>query len=344
MDYLVSCIAGLEHLVAELVQRDLEHTSLTRVEAGLVSISGRFPPGSLASLSYVNNSFAVLRSFDHGNIDSVLRQLVRDRTWVALARRALGKARRFRLMLSNENHLVGGDPHARGEVIGAIETNCSVSYAPRGGGAEFWLLRRRSGSVHFCIRVSRRTATEKTLAQGELRPELAELLCELSEPTADDVFLDPFAGSGAIVFARTRRPYNLAFAFDQDVDKSRAIRQRVKELKRKGMLRGGPIVARSEDARAMASFEDGFVHRVVTDPPWGHFSNETWDLRSLYKAIMGEFTRVTRVGGIVVLLLGRTEEAEHVVAAAHRGLDFDSRVDILVSGKKAIIARWRRQA
>lgn len=273
---------------------------------------------------------------------SLLRRLAGDPSWEAAAGRELWGSASFRLMLADEDRLSRGDSDARNELIRTIEQHCGLRYAPRGGGIEFWLIRRRSGPAYFCVRLTQRRATEKTLAQGELRPELAHLLCELSEPTAGDVFLDPFAGTGAIVFARAERPYNIAFAFEKDAARTRAIRRRAKQIERRGGLRGGPVVARIEDARTLDTLQAGFVDRVVTDPPWGHFDPQIADLRALYEAAFRAIVRVTRVGGVVVMLLGRTDEGEDIVATRHRGLELMRRFDILVSGRKALVAKWRR--
>ncbi len=272
----------------------------------------------------------------------LLRRLAADPSWVAAARREIRGSASFRVMLSDGDRLTRGDSDARKKLICTIEQHCGLRHAPRGGGIEFWLLRRRTGRAYFCVRLTQRRATEKTLAQGELRPELAQLLCELSEPAAGDVFLDPFAGTGAIVFARVGRPYNIAFAFEKDAAKAGAIRRRAKQIERRGGLRGGPVVARVEDARTLDTLRAGFVDRVVTDPPWGHFDPQIADLRALYEAAFRAIVRVTRVGGVVVMLLGRTDDGEEIVGTRHRGLELMRRFDILVSGRKALVAKWRR--
>ena len=49
------------------------------------------------------------------------------------------------------------------------------------------------------MRLTKHKAYEKILHKGELRPELSHILCSISEPDADDIFLDPFCGSGTIL-------------------------------------------------------------------------------------------------------------------------------------------------
>jgi len=341
-DYLVSCTTGMEEFVAELLRRDVPGASILWVDAGLLCLSAGAAEGALERLAYTSNCFKVLRRCPPGTVDQAVTQLIREPDWTRAAREMVRSASRFRLVLSDENRTVAGDPRARAQLVRAIESGCHIRHAPRGGGVEFWVLRRRNGAVFFCIRLSRRRAAEKARIPGQLRPELAELLCEISEPCADDVFLDPFVGSGAIVVARVRRPYNIAFAFDIDEYKARAFRREAHELQRRKIARGGPIIARCEDARCMTSLEDGFVDRVVTDPPWGLFSGLPEGSADLYRDALREMVRVTKPGGVIVMLLGRTEKAEAIARVTQYGLELVQRLNILVSGKKAMVLKWRR--
>ena len=94
----------------------------------------------------------------------------------------------------------------------------------------------------------------------------------------------------------------------------------------------------------MASLEDGFVDRVVTDPPWGSFDVTIGDLENFYNATFREIRRVTKVGAVIVLLLGRTEEGERAVARGLDGVELVGRYDVLVAGRKAMVVKWRRVA
>ena len=342
--YLIRCTSGMQDVVVTLLERDLGDLSVVDVEDGLVCVSCRVPSSRITRLYYVSNCFVVLSRFMGRDVAEIMKRLTEDRAWGVMARGVVKEGRQFRLVLGDGNRLVGGGTGARDAVIEAIESECKGRYSPRGGGLEFWILRRNTGRAYFCVRLSKRRVTEKDLLQGQLRPELTELLCELSEPTAEDVFLDPFSGSGAIVYARVRHPYSLVFAFDKVGEKTRAIRKQVKVMRNRVRLPGGPVVARTEDAREMASLEDGFVDRVVTDPPWGSFDVTIGDLENFYNATFREIRRVTKVGAVIVLLLGRTEEGERAVARGLDGVELVGRYDVLVAGRKAMVVKWRRVA
>ena len=52
---------------------------------------------------------------------------------------------------------------------------------------------------------------------GSLSPELSRLLVRMSKPQGGDVFLDPFAGSGALCRARAEWPARRVIGVDPDV-------------------------------------------------------------------------------------------------------------------------------
>jgi tRNA G10 N-methylase Trm11 len=232
-------------------------------------------------------------------------------------------------MLSNANELVAGDRLAVARLSGAIEAATGLSFNGRSGDAEFWAMTRSGGDSYLGKRVSRHN-TVRDLPAGALRPELAALLCLISEPQAADVFLDPFAGSGAIPVARARWPYNMIFASDSDEAKMEALKRRARTGDEVKVRKNSPFIARPGDATALERIEDGFVDTVVTDPPWGQFDTAIKDVEGLYRAVMREMVRVVKSGGAIVMLLGDRDLAGHLGR------------EILVSGKKAIVVKWRR--
>ena len=209
---------------------------------------------------------------------------------------------------------------------------------------EFWVIRRRSSVSFFCKRVTRRTRTERDLRKGELRPELAHLLCALSEPNVEDVFLDPCAGSGAIPFARTQYPYNMMFVHDNDENRILEMKRDIKVGKIVRARSGAPLIVRAADARKLDRINDGFVHKVVTDPPWGVFDAGIGDMAAFYRDIVAELVRIVRTGGAIVMLIGAKDIADMLVSENIDTLDLAVRYDILVNGQKASVVKWLRSA
>jgi predicted RNA methylase len=337
--YLFQCVSGFQDLVA----RELAHslagpTRVLAVEEGFLVVDAAAPPGELRKLGFVNNSFLVIGE-GADPLDVTVRRWLEDRDWQAAAARAVTPHERsFRLVFHDAGQLVSAPPGTAEPAAQVLARATGLRRNPHRADAEFWFIRRASGRTFFAKRLSHRARTERDLEPGELRPELADLLCRLSEPARGDVFLDPFAGSGAIPAARATRPYNMIFCLESDPERLPRLKARMKAAQE----RSSPIIVRAGDARRLERLDDGFVHKVVTDPPWGLHDRSISDLPGFYREVVHELCRVTGAGGLVVMLLGRRDLADQLSAEFSGWLALAERHDILVAGKKAVALKWRR--
>ena len=316
MRYLATCPAGFQDVAAASLRIDLgEDPNIVHSEDGFLVFGSRAAPGRVAALPYLNNVFVSLRQ-DRGNegqtIDGFTEQVIRAMPAHQIQRATPAHARTFRLMVSDAGRLVAIDRKTRSAIISSLSSATGLRYASGRADCEFWVLRRRSGLGFFCLRIGSRDRTEKDLQQGELQPELAHLLCALSEPQPTDVFMDPFAGTGALPLARARSPYSMIFAFDSDEERVARLKADLKAAVPAKVRKRSPIIIRREDARALASINEGFIDKIVTDPPWGVFDNQKSYSSAFYAAAAREFIRVTKPDGLVVLLLGDEDEARRL--------------------------------
>jgi SAM-dependent methyltransferase len=134
----------------------------------------------------------------------------------------------------------------------------------------------------------------------------------------------------------------MIFALDRDAERARAIRRRLREAEGKAVARGGLFIARQADATRLERIDDGFIDKVVTDPPWGLHDGRTEDLETLYPAALQEFCRVTKPGGIIILLLSRSGPLESLAEPVAAELSLEARHDLLVAGQKCAVLKWRR--
>ena len=340
---LSQCVAGLQEVALRALQQDLPDVEPVEVEEGMIVYKTAAPVARLRARPYLNNSFQVLRSVPRAaGIESALETVANDRGLDAALRiGAGGRERSFRLFLSDENELVSGTPALVARLRRRIEDATGLAFQPARADVQYWLIRRRSGHAYFARRLTQRARTEKDLAPGELRPELAHLLVRLSDPTDDDVFLDPFAGSGSIPFARIQSPYGLVYAFDQDDEAVARMKARKQALPANEKHHARKLIVRQADALALDRIDDGFVSRVVTDPPWGLF-RDLPDPEGFYQAMLRELARVTRPDGIVVLLSAQKELVQVLLSQFGDALREEERYDLLVAGKKAAVFKLRR--
>jgi 16S rRNA G966 N2-methylase RsmD len=344
---LSQCVAGLQDVALRALKEDLRSIEPVRVEEGLIVFRTAEPVSRIRALPYLNNSYTVLHSASGRaaeTLDAVLTDILGDRRLDRALRASVGEGvRTYRLFVSDQNELVSGPPALLARLRERIESATGLRFQSARADVQFWVMRRRSGWAYFLRRLTQRARTEKDLAPGELRPELAHLLCRLSEPAAGDVFLDPFAGSGAIPFARISYPYSLVYAFDDDEAAIAAMKERRKRLPAHEQQRAKKLIVRRADALALERIEDGFVDKVVTDPPWGIY-RDLPDPAAFYAAALRELIRVTKPGGVIVLLTAQKDLVESLIPRSAGEVRREETHDLLVAGKKARVFKLRRAA
>ena len=215
-----------------------------------------------------------------------------------------------------------------------VETFTRISrspFSPRQAEAEFWLLARSEG-VSYCL--YRLTSVKKHCAKGELRPELATLLCECSDPKDDDIMLDPFAGSGSIPFARSRlqASFHGIFASEINAELVEAIKRKARKIPNGKMQRS--FFVRQQDFLAN-TFQPDYFSAIVTDPPWGIYEPIPHDF---YPSVLTEFARLLKPNGRLVMLTAYPDVSS-MMPPSFKSV---SEYHILVSGQKATVFSWRK--
>ncbi|MFW5835864.1 MAG: TRM11 family SAM-dependent methyltransferase [bacterium] len=210
----------------------------------------------------------------------------------------------------------------------------------RDADVEIWVALRREGSALLIFRRLRNRSSNSDRPKGMLAPEVGALLCRYSDPSAADVFLDPFCGHGGIFLERMRWKYRLAFALDRDQGLVNALKKRLDRVS--GSWRKRTYV-RSGDGRTLEGFEPGFITAIVTDPPWGEYDRSLGDVDELYSVFLASSANVLAPGGRIVLLAGRAVPVSEIVKPLSSSLAIEGRDDILVSGKKATLYKLSRR-
>lgn len=315
--------SGFEPAVEEFLQRDMPGVQLVRMMDGAVEYRRTGAPVKQFP-KWFNNSFLILTSFPRANRDP-LQEMVRlaaqrgvdtDTLTAHLPPNATG----FRAMFMIEGILAHAGLKTMAKAEEFLTVSAGLTPERARPDVEFWYLYRREGLGFLLMRLTQHKDTARELSPGELRPDIAQMLCRLSGPKPTDVFLDPFAGYGGIVKARLSGPAASITAGD------------IRPTPQLTALQGKAQVVRM-DALNMAEVVSGSVDAIVTDPPWGQFEPLP-DPTGFYGRFLAEARRVLKKGGRLVLLTGLKREAE---AALKLGFAIDQRLDVLVSGKKAAV-------
>lgn len=318
--------AGFERVVERALAEDVSGLEVLEVDSGSLVVRGRTLARSLATLPYLSVVLQQVARTRAGPLEAAmpaLADLLRDHPFPEPMRR-LGT---FRLRTSDGGALVRVDPARRSRLEQAISQWSSLRPDPRGGGAEVWLIRRRGeADVSLGVRVD--TPTQNKPAKGELKTDVAAALVRTTPLDASDVFLDPFAGSGALLRARARWNHRLIVGSDRDP----AAAQALEPLGRKGVrVRTG--AADATDRRALATLLDGHPFDVtVTDPPWGAFARGI-DVDTLYAGAAAALRTVAAPAARVVVLTSLGDLARRSLGTA--AFEVTDSFPVLVNGKKA---------
>jgi predicted RNA methylase len=295
--YRIAFPAGFGPLAERLVRRDFGESSVLDGDDSSLTLraaEGFSPP------PYSQGSALVIDTAACGELEeafAVFARRIRDGACVKeLARafrdKALRKslaANRFavRGFLRNAPTFPGAG--ARAAMENAVGRAVGARPDSERPDVELAIHLRDDGKAYFTVAFK---SSRDAAAPGELPRSTARLLCELSEPKPDDVFLDPFMGSGSIPLERARMgPYKLIFASDRDEALVAKVKERLKAKEFERHRR--TFFPKRLDATDLGRFEDGLFSAIVTDPPWGAWEslNET-DLVALYASFLNQASRV----------------------------------------------------
>lgn len=329
MRYFVQFTAGTGGLVREALAARLDRLTVAYADDSAMILESTTPPAGVAAVPFLKNAFAIISVAPRQDLaKSVgrLGQALRRDQFPSLP----GAADRFRLMAHVHGGLVPIDPRARTALERAVSRHTGARVEPRGMGQEYWVVGRQGlPELLFGARLPK--APRPATAKGALAYELAAMLVAASKPTAEDRFLDPFGGSGALVAARADSPARTLWYSDLDLAQHR----RALAAQRPGHTR---VRMLTEDALSLPSIADGSIDAVVTDPPWGEHEDLGGPFEEFAAAVGESFARVLHPArGHYVLLINRRNADAMGNALGAAGLAPTARHDILVNGHPATV-------
>lgn len=330
IDYFSTFITGLQEVIEVALKRDLRDVRIRQLLDGLVVYQTNESPRKIKQLRYFNNSFVLLRLHEKEMaIQSLLKKsLSEPEMFARLPLGILDKASSFRVVVSKRNRLTSVNKELLSSVEDFLSSKLRLRVDRASPDTEVWFLTRSEGISLVGLRITKKPNYEKTLHQGELRPELAHIMCLLAEIKPTDTVLDPFAGYGSIPLECAKHfSLRRIYAGEKDQRIFKLLREKTKVFKSK-------IVVGKWDALNLSFLADNSIDKIVTDPPWGLYTNI--DIESFYLSMLAEFIRLLKPGGLLVVLTAQKEIFEKLVDSFSQ-LEIKAKYDILVSGKKAAI-------
>lgn len=329
--YYVQFTAGLGDLAHSSLDEDLGGIHVVYRDDSSLLFDVNRRAEVILGLAYVKNVFIILgevpRAQDFANSVDLLIRRLKD---MSIERQATSKEP-FRVMASINGELIGLPGKSKSRIEDFITARTGAKAEPRGSGAEYWLLGRRDfDKLLFGLKLTKAKAKAKRAAvpKGMLAPELSELLVRSVKPSEGSVFLDPFAGRGAIVQSRIRFPAKKIVYSDINYQSCRS--DFGKEL-----LRSRLVTFLSEDALELPSIAAHSVDEIVTDPPWGEYEELAEPYIEFSRKMMKSFKRVLAPDGRCLVLVNRRQEDDLADAFSSASMRILAQHRILVNGHPA---------
>ena len=331
--------SGFSEVIETVLKKEISDVVIYKNLDGLIVYSTNSALAKIKSIDYFNNSFQHLfeiKAPKLSPIETMMRLIISDaKTLETLKFKPSEYNRTFRVIISHENDLINIDNTLLREVERKISQKTNLKVNRSKPDHQFWILYRSEGYVFFSLRLTKILKEDKERQKGELRPQLAKLLCLLSEPKENELFLDPFAGSGSISVARTSlSKKGLILTSDIDPEIVESLKQKVKAT---GL--NNRIVVKHVDFIKSNSYQSASIQKIVTDPPWGLFEKID-NLINFYSHLLQEIDRILVPNGIAVILIGNNDMFSQSMAKNLYNLRNTDKINVLVSGKKAVIYKF----
>ncbi len=330
--YFATFIPGFSEEIQHTLKRDYADIQLLRLFASSILFKTNKQCKDVASKPYLNNVFLVLNSFNVSKDKlngSIVKKLYKDvdinRSLVEFA----GK-KTFRLIVKKGAELVHIPKEFTKKIINSITHQTNYIYSPLKADVEYWFLIRSEGFAVLGVKfLNFKRSYFHEIRQGQLQPEMANIMNLISEPNKLDLYLDPFAGHGALPLDRAHfHPCKHIYASDND-------KLLVNELRK---FSGDKLTIQHADASYLSYLKDHSINKIVTDPPWGIYKMQDIDYEIFYKKMLSEMLRVLKEHGLIVLLTAKTAEFEN--AMTQFKVQLLKKYSTLVNGKKASVYKF----
>ena len=322
-EFISSFITGFQHVVEKNLPQILAGVKILHVFDGLIHYQYAGDSHNLDKIIYFNNTFFVLKTMKGKglNFPSLVGAVSSEKKYYLINKGT------FRVRFQNENQFVKVDKNISKKAEETVLHNSKLHLDRLSPTTEIWYSIRREGFAFCGQLISKREFTEKNLNKGELRPEIAYLICCYADLNQDDVVAEPFCGYGSISVQLIKK-FRFQKLFASDIDK-----EKISINMQKKQLKDNPQIELSvNDAFVLPQIIDRSVDVVITDPPWGYFE-QIDDIGEFYKKMFTSFKRILKENGRMIILSARKNEIEK--AALEMNVQILSSLHTLVNGKKA---------
>lgn len=349
--YYVQTMPGVEEIAwleirARLPGAKFSEKLFAKEQNGLLLFSYSGEPNDLLQLRTVEDVFVLAVSIDKvPRTRQLLPQLTEMVSHTAAFQQALDIAMPIRKQPGRPSYrvisrLYGSHTLYRKELAAAVEKGIKNRYprwrqVPDHAMLELWvnlLGSRLVCGVRLTDRTMRHRFNKPAPLKAALRPSVAAAMIHLTEPTDDDLFLDPMCGSGTLLMERRYAgAYAQMVAADIEAKYVQATRQNVTALRKEPPTAFSTLTANATQLPLATSS----ITRVASNLPFGKQIGSPKAVKKLYPAFFKELERVLAVSGRAVILSSEYD----LVKTAVRGCD---NLEILTGYSIAVLGQWGR--
>lgn len=337
--YYSSFVTGTQNVI----KNNLNDCNIQKLMDGGILYTTNKTPEEIEKIRFFNNTFMVVQIFENIDGRTPIEDMIENVNFDGNKSflnyiKSKKRARTFHIFSSIENQLVSVDKKILGRFENELEklTRLRTEFGKKVADLEFWFLYRTEKIGFFMLRI---TKNKKKLEKGELRPELTNILSLISEPKEDDIFLDPFCGSGAIPLERSRMAnFKGIFACDRNEEEIKNLKEKIKSVKSKKLNKS--FFVKKLDFFEN-KFDDNYFTTIVTDPPWGFFE-KVGNIELFHTKMFEEMHRILIKNGLIVILTANKDLVTKNLNSMQLKLKLVETYDILVSGKKAAIYKIQK--
>lgn len=321
-EFISSFITGFQSVVESDLTKRFKNLKIINLYDGLVHYRFDGDSRELEKIIYFNNTFFVLKTMKGKglNFPSLVGNVCSGKNYFLVNKGS------FRVRFQNENQFAKVDKNLTRRAEDYVLQNSKLKLDRLSPTNEVWFSIRREGFAFCGELISKREFTEKNLNKGELRPEIAYLICCFADIKNEDTIIEPFCGYGSIPVQLAKK-FRFEKLYVSDLDPERAA-----QTAERKQLSAPNIECCTADATVLSHIEDKSISLVITDPPWGYFE-ELPDIEGFYKKMFASFDRILTEDGRMVILSARKVELERT--AADCGFKIKNSLHTLVNGKKA---------
>lgn len=324
-EFVSTFTTGFKKVVEKNLPEIVSGCKILNIFDGIVHYKFNGNSHDLEKVVYFNNTFFVIKSWNNfcGNFSTMVNDFCNENKYLLISKGS------FRTRFVRENQFEKIDKKFVIKVEENVLKRSKLKIDRVSPSTEIWFNIRREGFAFCGQLISKREFTEKNLNKGELRPELAYLMCCFAELKENDVIAEPFCGYGSIPIQLVKK-FHFLHLYVSDIDE-----EKITALKEKKYFKQNDFVSIDvQDTFSLKQIKDNSVDVIISDPPWGFFE-DVGDIALFYDKMFCSFKRILKNDGKMIILSARKDELEY--AAEKNNYKIIEKVDTLVNGKKACV-------